>query len=164
MASDLNRCEFIGRLGKDPEMRYSADGNAICNLSLGVNFEYKNKAGEPQKTVTWVRISAYSHLAGICGDYLKKGSQIYISGKWVTRKWVNKDGVDQYTTEVVADQMQMLGGRPAEDTAQSSNPKSLLSDEQQKIKPKSLVNNDAYRQIKEGIVVPLEDMIDDVPF
>jgi len=146
MASDLNRCEFIGRLGKDPEMRYSADGNAICNLSLGVNFEYKNKAGEPQKTVTWVRISAYSHLAGICGDYLKKGSQIYISGKWVTRKWQNKDGVDQYTTEVVADQMQMLGNRTAEDAPAA--------------KPKS----DAYRAIKEGIVVPFDDDIDTVPF
>ena len=146
MTTDLNRCEFIGRLGKDPEMRYSADGNAICNLSLGVNFEYKNKAGEPQKTVTWVRISAYSHLAGICGDYLKKGSQIYISGKWVTRKWQNKDGVDQYTTEVVADQMQMLGNRTAEDAPAA--------------KPKS----DAYRQIKEGIVIPLEDMQDDPPF
>ena len=148
MVSDLNRCEFIGRLGKDPEMRYSADGNAICNLSLGVNFEYKNKAGEPQKTVTWVRISAYSHLAGICGDYLKKGSQIYIAGKLTVRKWVNKDGVDQYTTEVVADQMQMLGGRSAEDAPAAP------------AKPKP----DAYRQIKEGIVVPLEDMIDDVPF
>ena len=148
MASDLNRCEFIGRLGKDPEMRYSADGNAICNLSLGVNFEYKNKAGEPQKTVTWVRISAYSHLAGICGDYLKKGSQIYIAGKLTVRKWVNKDGVDQYTTEVVADQMQMLGGRPAEDVPVAP------------VKPKS----DAYRAIKEGIVIPLEDMQDDVPF
>jgi single-strand DNA-binding protein len=146
MTTDLNRCEFIGRLGKDPEMRYSADGNAICNLSLGVNFEYKNKAGEPQKTVTWVRISAYSHLAGICGDYLKKGSQIYISGKWVTRKWQNKDGVDQYTTEVVADQMQMLGGRSAEDAPAA--------------KPKS----DAYRAIKEGIVVPFDDDIDTVPF
>mgnify|MGYP003652520756 FL=1 len=149
MASDLNRCEFIGRLGKDPEMRYSADGNAICSLSLGVNFEYKNKAGEPQKTVTWVRISAFEKLAGICGDYLKKGSQIYISGKWVTRKWQNKDGVDQYSTEVVADQMQMLGGRTAEDAPVAAP-----------AKPKS----DAYRQIKEGIVIPLEDMQDDVPF
>jgi single-strand DNA-binding protein len=150
MASDLNRCEFIGRLGKDPEMRYSADGNAICNLSLGVNFEYKNKAGEPQKTVTWVRISAYSHLAGICGDYLKKGSQIYISGKWVTRKWVNKDGVDQYTTEVVADQMQMLGSRSADDAPPPppSRPKP----------------DNSYRAMKEGTVVPLEDLESDVPF
>ena len=152
MASDLNRCEFIGRLGKDPEMRYSADGNAICNLSLGVNFEYKNKAGEPQKTVTWVRISAYSHLAGICGDYLKKGSQIYIAGKFTVRKWQNKDGVDQYTTEVVADQMQMLGSRSAEDApvaAPSAVPIPKL---------------DAYRSIKEGVVVPFEDMQDDPPF
>ena len=150
MASDLNRCEFIGRLGKDPEMRYSADGNAICNLSLGVNFEYKNKAGEPQKTVTWVRISAYSHLAGICGDYLKKGSQIYISGKWVTRKWVNKDGVDQYTTEVVADQMQMLGSRSADDAPPPppSRPKP----------------DNSYRAMKEGTVVPLEDFHEDPPF
>jgi single-strand DNA-binding protein len=149
MASDLNRCEFIGRLAKDPEMRYSADGNAICSFSIGVNFEYKNKLGEPTKTVTWVRISAFSHLAGICGDYLKKGSQIYIAGKLTVRKWQNKDGVDQYTTEVVADQMQMLGGKPAEDAPPAAP-----------AKPKS----DAYRQIKEGIVVPLDEMIDDVPF
>jgi single-strand DNA-binding protein len=149
MANDLNRCEFIGRLGKDPEMRYSADGNAICNLSLGVNFEYKNKAGEPQKTVTWVRISAYSHLAGICGDYLKKGSQIYISGKWVTRKWVNKDGVDQYTTEVVADQMQMLGGRNAEDAPAAP------------VKPKP---DGGYRAMKEGTFVPMESDFNDPPF
>ena len=151
MASDLNRCEFIGRLGKDPEMRYSADGNAICNLSLGVNFEYKNKAGEPQKTVTWVRISAYSHLAGICGDYLKKGSQIYIAGKLTVRKWVNKDGVDQYTTEVVADQMQMLGGRPAEDAPQVDAP----------VKPKP---DGGYLAMKEGTFVPMESDFNDPPF
>jgi len=151
MANDLNRCEFIGRLGKDPEMRYSADGNAICNLSLGVNFEYKNKAGEPQKTVTWVRISAYSHLAGICGDYLKKGSQIYIAGKFTVRKWVNKDGVDQYTTEVVADQMQMLGGRPAENAPQVDAPVKLKPD-------------GGYRAMKEGTFVPMESDFNDPPF
>ena len=159
MATDLNRCEFIGRLGKDPEVRYTADSNAICNFSIAVGYKSKDK-----ETTEWVRITAFGKLAGICADYLKKGSQVFIAGRMTTRKWQNKDGVDQYTTEVVADQMQMLGGRPAEDAAQSSNPKSLLSDEQQKIKPKSLVNNDAYRQIKEGNIVPLEDMIDDVPF
>ena len=159
MANDLNRCEFIGRLGKDPEVRYTADSNAICNFSIAVGYKTATK-----ETTEWVRITAFGKLAGICADYLKKGSQVFVAGRMTTRKWQNKDGVDQYTTEVVADQMQMLGGRPAEDTAQSSNPKSLLSDEQQKIKPKSLVNNDAYRQIKEGIVVPLEDMIDNVPF
>ena len=150
MASDLNHCEFIGRLGKDPEMRYSADGNAICNLSLGVGFQYKNKAGEPQKTTTWIRISVFNQLAGICGDYLKKGSQIYISGKWVNRKWVDKNGVDQYLTEVVADQMQMLGSRSADDAPPPppSRPKP----------------DNAYRAMKEGTVVPLEDLESDVPF
>ena len=159
MANDHNRCEFIGRLGKDPESRYTADGNAICNFSIAVGYKTATK-----ETTEWVRITTFGKLAGICADYLKKGSQVFIAGRMTTRKWQNKDGVDQYTTEVVADQMQMLGGRPAEDAAQSSNPKSLLSDEQQKIKPKSLVNNDAYRQIKEGNIVPFDDFEDTVPF
>jgi len=144
MANDLNRCEFIGRLGKDPEVRYTADNNAICNFSIAVNYESTTK-----ETTEWVRIVTFSKLAGICGDYLKKGSRVFIAGRMTTRKWVNKDGVDQYTTEVVADQMQMLGGRTAEDLPVAAP-----------AKPKS----DAYRQIKEGIVVPLEDMQDDVPF
>jgi single-strand DNA-binding protein len=143
MSNDLNRCEFIGRLGRDPETRYTADNNAICNFSIAVNYESTTK-----ETTEWVRIVAFGKLAGICSDYLKKGSRVYLSGRMTTRKWQNKDGVDQYTTEVVADQMQMLGGRTAEDAPAAP------------AKPKS----DAYRQIKEGIVVPLEDMIDDVPF
>jgi single-strand DNA-binding protein len=143
MANDLNRCEFIGRLGKDPEVRYTADSNAICNFSIAVGYKTATK-----ETTEWVRITAFGKLAGICADYLKKGSQVFIAGRMTTRKWVNKDGVDQYTTEVVADQMQMLGGRTVEDAPVAP------------AKPKS----DAYRQIKEGIVVPLEDMIDDVPF
>ena len=140
MSNDLNRCEFIGRLGKDPETRYTADSNAICNFSIAVGYKTATK-----ETTEWVRITAFGKLAGICADYLKKGSQVFIAGRMTTRKWVNKDGVDQYTTEVVADQMQMLGGRQEDAPV---------------VKPKS----DAYRQIKEGIVVPLDDMIDDVPF
>ena len=144
MATDLNRCEFIGRLGKDPEVRYTADSNAICNFSSAVGYKTATK-----ETTEWVRITTFGKLAGICADYLKKGSQVFVAGRMTTRKWQNKDGVDQYTTEVVADQMQMLGGRPAEDAAPPVA-----------AKPKS----DAYRQIKEGIVVPLDEMIDDVPF
>ena len=138
MANDLNRCEFIGRLGKDPELRYSASGDAIANFSIAVGYKTKDK-----DNTEWVRITAFGKLAGICGDYLKKGSQVYIAGRMTTRKWQNKDGVDQYTTEVVADQMQMLGGKPE----QSAPP---LSQKQ-----------DAYRQIKEGNIADLED---DVPF
>lgn len=142
MSNDLNRCEFIGRLGRDPEVRYTADSNAICNFSIAVGYKNKDK-----ETTEWVRITAFGKLAGICADYLKKGSQVFIAGRMTTRKWVNKDGVDQYTTEVVADQMQMLGGRQDDAPAAPAKPKS-----------------DAYRAIKEGIVVPFEDMQDDVPF
>ena len=144
MSNDLNRCEFIGRLGKDPETRYTADSNAICNFSIAVG--YKTATKEPTE---WVRVTAFGKLAGICADYLKKGSQVFIAGRMTTRKWQNKDGVDQYTTEVVADQMQMLGSRQedAPIAAPAARPKS-----------------DAYRAIKAGIVIPLEDMQDDVPF
>ena len=144
MSNDLNRCEFIGRLGKDPETRYTADSNAICNFSIAVGYKTATK-----ETTEWVRVTAFGKLAGICADYLKKGSQVFIAGRMTTRKWQNKDGVDQYTTEVVADQMQMLGSRQedAPIAAPAARPKS-----------------DAYRAIKEGIVIPLEDMQDDVPF
>jgi len=135
MANDLNRCEFIGRLGKDPEVRYSPAGDAVCNFSIAVGSKFNEK-----ESTEWVRIVTFKKLAGICGDYLRKGSQVYIAGRMTTRKWVNKDGVDQYTTEVIADQMQMLGGKSE-----------AVANE----KP------DAYRQIKEGNIVDLED---DVPF
>jgi single-strand DNA-binding protein len=144
MANDLNRCEFIGRLGKDPEVRYTADSNAICNFSIAVGYKTATK-----ETTEWVRITAFGKLAGICADYLKKGSQVFVAGRMTTRKWQNKDGVDQYTTEVVADQMQMLGGRPAEDAPVAAP-----------AKPKS----DAYRAIKEGNIVPFDDFEDTVPF
>lgn len=138
MANDLNRCEFIGRLGKDPELRYSASGDAIANFSIACGYKGKEKEG-----TEWIRITAFGKLAGICGDYLRKGSQVYIAGRMTTRKWQNKDGVDQYTTEVIADQMQMLGGK-SEQSAPPASPK-----------------QDAYRNIKEGNIADLED---DVPF
>jgi single-strand DNA-binding protein len=144
MATDLNRCEFIGRLGRDPEVRYSADGNAVCNFSIAVGYKTATK-----ETTEWVRITAFGKLAGICADYLKKGSQVFIAGRMTTRKWQNKDGVDQYTTEVVADQMQMLGGRPAEDAPPAAPVK---------------LRSDAYRAIKEGNIVPFDDFEDTVPF
>ena len=140
MANDLNRCEFIGRLGKDPEVRFSAAGDAVCNFSIAVGSKFQEK-----ESTEWVRIVAFKKLAAICGDYLKKGSQVYIAGRMVTRKWQNKDGVDQYTTEVVADQMQMLGGKTESAAATNERP-------------------DAYRQIKEGNIVPLDDDLDSVPF
>ena len=111
MAS-LNQCNFIGNLGKDPEMRYAANGNAICNISIGVSEKWKDKqTGQPNERTEWVRISAFGKLAEIMGQYLKKGSSVYISGRMQTRKWQDQSGQDKYTTEIIADQMQMLDSR-----------------------------------------------------
>ena len=127
MANDLNRCEFIGRLGKDPDLRFAPSGGAVCNFSIAVGYKSKEK-----ETTEWVRVTAFGKLAEICGEYLKKGSQVYLAGRMTTRKW-QKDGVDQYTTEVVAEQMQMLGGKtessaPVTTAKQYSAVKSGLAD------------------------------------
>lgn len=112
MANDLNRCEFIGRLGKDPEIRYSSDGKPIANFSVACGSSWKDKnSGEKQESTEWIRLVAFGKLAEIIGSYLHKGSQIYIAGRMQTRKYQDKEGKDRYTTEIVADQMQMLGGR-----------------------------------------------------
>jgi len=107
MSNDLTRCEFIGRLGKDPDTRFSPDGTAVSNFSLAVGWKTKEKEG-----VEWVRVVAFGKLGQICADYLTKGKQVYVSGRMTTRKWTDKDsGQDRYSTEIVADQLQMLGGK-----------------------------------------------------
>lgn len=107
MANDLNRCEFIGRLGRDPETRFMQNGDAVCNFSVAVGWKSKEKEG-----TEWVRVNAYKQLAEICGKYLTKGSQVYVSGRMATRKWTDKDGQERYSTEINLDQMQMLGSKP----------------------------------------------------
>ncbi len=120
MSKDLNQCNFIGRLGKDPEIRYTPTGSAVANLSLACGDDYKDKQGQKVEQTNWIRVVAFGKLADIIAEYVKKGDPVYISGKQVTRKWQNQEGKDQYTTEIVADQMQMLGGR--QDTAPKSQP------------------------------------------
>ncbi|MEQ1487840.1 MAG: single-stranded DNA-binding protein [Methylotenera sp.] len=110
MAS-VNKCIFIGNLGRDPEMRYMPSGDAIANFSIACTENFKSKSGEKQERTEWVRVAIFGKLAEVAGEYLKKGSSVYIEGRMQTRKWQNKEGVDQYTTEIVADRMQMLGGR-----------------------------------------------------
>lgn len=110
MANDLNQCQFIGRLGQDPETRYTQSGDAVTNFSLAVGESWK-KDGEKKESTEWVRVVTWRKLAEICNEYLRKGSQVYISGKLKTRKWQDKDGNDRYSTEIVADRMQMLGSK-----------------------------------------------------
>ena len=117
MANDLNQCNFIGRLGADPETRHAPSGDAICNFRIAVGWKTKDKEG-----AEWVRVSTFGKLAEICGKYLKKGSQVFVSGKMSTRKWQDKEGRDQYTTEIRADQMQMLGGK-SDGASQEAQPR-----------------------------------------
>ena len=114
MAS-INKVILVGNLGRDPEVRYTADNAAITSASIATTDRYKDKNTGEQKEITeWHRVVFFNRLAEIAGEYLKKGSQVYIEGKLRTRKWTDKDGVEKYTTEIIADQMQMLGGRDAE--------------------------------------------------
>jgi single-strand DNA-binding protein len=110
MAS-VNKVILIGNLGKDPDVRYMPSGDAITNITLATTDTWKDKNGEKQERTEWHRVAFFGKLAEIAGEYLKKGSQIYVEGRLQTRKWQDKDGQDRYTTEIVADRMQMLGGR-----------------------------------------------------
>jgi single-strand DNA-binding protein len=111
MARDLNLWQGIGRLGKDPEVRHLESGNSVCNFSVACNDDYKDKnSGELVKKTEWVNVVVWGKLAEICGQWLTKGSQVYLSGKLTTRKWTDKEGNTRYSTEVNVSDMQMLGG------------------------------------------------------
>lgn len=110
MAS-VNKVILVGNLGRDPEVRYMPNGDAVCNFSIATTDSWKDKNGEKQERTEWHNIVMYRRLAEIAGEYLKKGAPVYLEGKLQTRKWQDKDGNDRYTTEIIADQMQMLGSR-----------------------------------------------------
>lgn len=110
MAS-VNKVILVGNLGRDPEVRYMPSGDAIANISVATTDNWKDKNGEKQERTEWHRVAFFGKLAEIVGEYLKKGSQVYVEGRLQTRKWTDKEGHDKYTTEIVADRMQMLGSR-----------------------------------------------------
>jgi single-strand DNA-binding protein len=119
MAGYVNKVILIGNLGKDPELRYTPSGAAVVNFSLATSETYKDRDGNRQTKTEWHNIVAWRQLAEICGKYLHKGKQVYIEGSLQTRKWQDRDGIDRYTTEIVAGQMQMLG---SSDNNQSAAP------------------------------------------
>ena len=111
MAS-VNKVILIGNLGKDPEVRYAPSGSAIANVTIATSRNWKDKtSGERQEETEWHRVVFYDRLAEIAGEYLKKGKSVYIEGRLKTRKWTDKEGVEKYTTEIIAQEMTMLGGR-----------------------------------------------------
>jgi single-strand DNA-binding protein len=109
----INKVILIGNLGQDPEVRYTQSNTAIANISIATSETWKDKqTGENREQTEWHRCVAYRRLAEICGEYLKKGSKVYVEGRLQTRKWQDKDGVERYTTEIVINDLQMLDGRP----------------------------------------------------
>ncbi len=119
----INKAILIGRLGSDPEVRYTPSGDAVANFSIATSEEWKDKnSGEKKERTEWHRIVAWRRLGEICGEYLAKGRQVYIEGRIQTRSWDDKNGVKRYTTEIVATDVQFLGGRDTADTGRPESP------------------------------------------
>ncbi|MCK9172295.1 MAG: single-stranded DNA-binding protein [Desulfuromonas thiophila] len=116
----VNKVILVGNLGKDPELRHTPDGTAVATFSLATSETYKDRDGNKQTKTEWHHIVAWRQLAEICAKYLHKGKQVYIEGKITTRKWQGSDGSDRYSTEIIADQMHMLGR--ASDSQSAANP------------------------------------------
>ena len=111
MARGINKVILIGNLGQDPELRYTGSGTAVCNMRIATSESYKDRDGNQVENTEWHTVVAWSRLAEICGEYLKKGRQVYIEGSLQTRQWEDRDGNTRYSTEIKAREMQMLGGR-----------------------------------------------------
>ena len=113
MARGINKVILVGNLGADPETRYMPSGGAVTNIRIATSESWKDKnTGDQQERTEWHNIAFFGRLAEVAGEYLRKGSQVYVEGRLRTRKWQDRDGNDRYTTEVIAGEMQMLGGRP----------------------------------------------------
>ena len=152
MAS-VNKVILIGNLGRDPEVRYLPDGGAITNISVATTDVWKDKSGDKQERTEWHRVAFFGRLAEIAGEYLKKGSPVYIEGRLQTRKWQDKEGKERYTTEIVANEMKMLGSRGggSEPMARESAPAAAAAE-----------GGGAKPQPKKGGA--FDTMDDDIPF
>lgn len=121
MKKGVNKVLLLGNLGNDPEVRYMPNGTAVANLSLATSESWNDQQGQQHERTEWHRLTMYRRLAEIAGEYLKKGSQIYVEGKLQTRKWQDQQGQDRYTTEIVVEEMQMLGGNAGSNSGQRNN-------------------------------------------
>jgi single-strand DNA-binding protein len=162
MAS-VNKVILMGNLGKDPEVRFMPNGDAVCNFSIATTDNWKDKNGEKQERTEWHNIVMYRKLAEIAGEYLKKGRPVFIEGRLQTRKWQTKEGQDRYTTEIIAESMQMLGGRDS-GSGSSSSPSNAQN-------PSSLQGNDEFNQapqrtggVAQAAATNFDDIEDDIPF
>ncbi len=168
MARGINKVILIGNLGADPETRYAANGTAITNVNLATSDGWKDKqTGEMQERTEWHRVVFFARLAEVAGEYLRKGSKVYVEGRIQTRKWQNKDGQDQYTTEIVANEMQMLDSKGG-GTADFSGPSG--GGKQQRPQQQNQNQNQQQQQQQRPQPAPADtsfdggDMDDDIPF
>jgi single-strand DNA-binding protein len=153
MAS-VNKVILIGNLGADPETRFLPSGDAVANIRMATTDVWKDKSGEKQEHTEWHRVAFFGKLAEIAGEYLKKGSPVYIEGRIRTRKWQDKEGQDRYSTEIVADRMQLLGSRGGGSEAMAREPKAAAAEPG---------GGGAKPAAKKG-GASFDDMDDDIPF
>ena len=158
MAS-VNKVILVGNLGRDPETRYMPNGEAVTNITLATTDTWKDRtSGERQEKTEWHRVTFYRRLAEIAGEYLKKGSQVYVEGRLETRKWTDKEGKDRYTTEIIASEMKMLGSR-----AGAGAPSYDASDDAAGARPAAKAAAGAAKTSAKG-PAGIADMDDDIPF
>ena len=163
MARGINKVILIGNLGKDPEVRYMPSGGAVANLTVATSESWKDKkTGENQDRTEWHRVVMFNRLGEIAGEYLKKGSKVYIEGKLQTRKWQGQDGQDRYTTEIVANEMQMLDSRGGSDFGGGSQGGGgyQQNQNQNQNQQSSAPQQSAPQQNNSGF----DDFDDDIPF
>ncbi len=174
MAS-VNKVIIVGNLGRDPEVRYTPNGSAVCNVSVATTRAWKNKeSGDKTEETEWHRVVFYDKLAEIAGEYLKKGRSVYVEGRLKTRKWQDKDGVEKYTTEVVATDMQMLGSREGmgggaaggggEEAGGGYSDRSERSAPPQRSAPATRPQAPAPRAAQKPASTGFDNMDDDIPF
>jgi single-strand DNA-binding protein len=164
MAS-VNKVIIVGNLGRDPETRYMPNGEAVTNVAVATTESWKDKNSGDKKEITeWHRITFYRKLAEIAGQYLKKGSSVYVEGRLQTRKWTDKDGVERYTTEIIADTMQMLGGRPGAGSGSSAGMDDDYGSSAPAPRQSSGGGGNARPAARPAAASNFNDMDDDIPF
>jgi single-strand DNA-binding protein len=168
MARGVNKVILIGNLGQDPDTRYTPNGNAVVNLNLATDESYKDRqSGQLVPKTEWHRVVMFGKLAEIAGQYLRKGSKVYIEGKLQTRKWQNKEGQDVYTTEVVVDingQMQMLDSRGGDGGGASQGAPAGRPQQASQAAPQSQPQNQQPQNSQGSMPEPIDDFDDDIPF
>lgn len=162
MARGINKVILVGNLGRDPEVRYLPSGDPVANITIATSSRYKGKDGNQVEETEWHRVTFFGKLAEIVGQYLKKGRSVYVEGRLKTRKYTDKDGVEKYATDIIANEMQMLGGREG-----MGNPDNQDGESESYARAPAAASRPAPRQQSPAAAKPssgFDDMDDDIPF